>query len=76
MAGFYSGKDGELYIGGSSTKAGQIQSWNFQMSMAVLESSSLGDTDRIITDGLRSYSGSCRAFYYTTAAGGTSNVKD
>lgn len=76
MAGFYSGKDGELYIGGSSTKAGEIQSWNFQMSMAVLESSSLGDTDRIITDGMRSYSGSCRAFYYTTAAGGTSNVKD
>lgn len=76
MAGFYSGKDGELYIGDSATPAGQIMSWNYSMSMAVMESSSLGDTDRVISPGLRSYSGSCKAFYYTTQAGGTSNVKE
>ena len=46
------------------------------MSMAVLETTSLGDTDRLIKEGLRSYSGSCSAAYYTTSAGGTSNVKD
>jgi len=45
------------------------------MSMAVLETTSLGDTDRLITDGLRSYSGSATASYYTAQAGGTSNVK-
>ena len=44
------------------------------MTMAVIETTSLGDTDRLITDGLRSYNGSCSAAYYTAAAGGTSNV--
>ena len=34
----------------------------------------MGDTDRTITDGIRSYSGSARLFYYTTSGG--SNVKD
>ncbi len=76
MSKFYSGKDGELFIGSSATAAGQIQSWSFSQSMSVLEATSLGDTDRILKDGLRSYSGSCRAYYYTQAAGGTSNVKD
>ena len=46
------------------------------MNMAVIETSSLGDTDRLITDGMRSYNGTCSAAYYTSAAGGTSNVKD
>ena len=76
MANFYTGKDGELYIGTSATAAGQIKSWSYSMNMAVIETSSLGDTDRLITDGMRSYNGSCSAAYYTSAAGGTSNVKD
>ena len=76
MANFYAGKDGELFIGSSASAAGQIKSWNYSMSMAVLETTSLGDTDRLIKEGLRSYSGSCNAAYYTTSAGGTSNVKD
>lgn len=77
MANFYTGKDGELFIGASSTTAiAQIKSWNYSMSMAVLETTSLGDTDRLITDGIRSYSGGATAAYYTTEAGGTSNVKD
>ena len=75
MANFYTGKDGELFIGTSSSAVGQIKSWNYSMSMAVLETTSLGDTDRLITDGLRSYSGSATASYYTAQAGGTSNVK-
>tara|TARA_B100000965_G_C19593634_1_gene759090 strand:- start:3022 stop:3492 length:471 start_codon:yes stop_codon:yes gene_type:complete len=76
VANFYTGKDGELFIGASSNAVGQIKSWNYSMSMAVIETTSLGDTDRLITDGLRSYSGSCTAAYYTASAGGTSNVKD
>tara|TARA_R100000152_G_C6761777_1_gene185957 strand:- start:140 stop:610 length:471 start_codon:yes stop_codon:yes gene_type:complete len=76
VANFYTGKDGELYIGSSTTAAGQIKSWSYSMTMAVIETTSLGDTDRLITDGLRSYSGSATAAYYTAAAGGTSNVKD
>ena len=74
--GFYSGRDGELYIGMSTTKAAKVQSWSFSSSMAVLETTSLGDTDRTLKAGVRSYSGSCRLFYYVSAAGGESNLND
>ena len=60
---FYSGKDGELYIG--TAKAAKIQSWSFSSSMAVLETTSMADTDRTLAAGVRSYSGSARLFYYT-----------
>ena len=72
--GFYSGRDGELYIAGSATKAAKVQSWSFSSSMAVLETTSLGDTDRTLKAGVRSYSGSCRLFYYVSVAGGDSNL--
>lgn len=74
MAGFYSGRDGALYIGDSTTKAAKVQNWTFSSNQAVLETTSMGDTDRTIVDGVRSYSGSARLFYYTTS--GSSNVKD
>ena len=74
--GFYSGRDGELYIAGSDTKAATVQSWSFSSSMAVLETTSLGDTDRTLKAGVRSYSGSCRLFYYVAspASGANSNL--
>ena len=74
--GFYSGRDGELYIAGSGTKAAKVQSWSFSSSMAVLETTSLGDTDRTLKAGVRSYSGSCRLFYYveSPASGADSNL--
>ena len=74
MAGFYSGRDGALYIGTSTAKAAKVQNWSFSSSQAVLETTAMGDTDRTIVDGIRSYSGSARLFYYTTSGG--SNVKD
>ena len=77
--GFYSGRDGELYItesGGTEQKAAKVQSWSFSSSMAVLETTSLGDTDRTLKAGVRSYSGSCRLFYYVAspASGADSNL--
>ena len=77
--GFYSGRDGELYVGASTAtlaKAAKVQSWSFSSSMAVLETTSLGDTDRTLKAGVRSYSGSCRLFYYveSPAASATSNL--
>ena len=74
--GFYSGRDGELYIGGSENKAAKVQSWSFSSSMAVLETTSMGDTDRTLKAGVRSYSGSCRLFYYVAepAASAESNL--
>ena len=74
--GFYSGRDGALYIGGSNDKAAKVQSWSFSSSMAVLETTSMGDTDRTLKAGVRSYSGSCRLFYYveSPASGANSNL--
>tara|TARA_R100000988_G_C3914669_1_gene123763 strand:+ start:18 stop:494 length:477 start_codon:yes stop_codon:yes gene_type:complete len=79
--GFYSGRDGELHIGSTilnATKAAKVQSWSFSSSMAVLETTSLGDTDRTLKAGVRSYSGSCRLFYYVAApaSGANSNLHD
>ena len=83
MAGYYSGKDGKLLLSktdttGSATFSeetiGQVQSWSFSQSMSVLEATAMGDTDRVIRAGVRSYSGSCRAFYYTTSSTTAPNV--
>jgi len=69
---FYSGKDGQLLIDG--TKAAKVQSWSFSSSQAVLETTSLEDTDRTIVQGVRSYSGSARLFYYQASAGSGGDV--
>ena len=73
MAGFYTGRDGALYIGTETNKAAKVQNWSFSVNQTVIETTSMADTDRTITDGIRSYSGSARLFYYTTSGG--SNVK-
>ena len=83
MSGYFSGKDGKLLLSktdatGSATfteeTIGQVQSWSFSQSMSVLEATAMGDTDRVIKAGVRSYSGSCRAFYYTSTNTGAPNV--
>ena len=68
MAGFYSGKEGELLIQG--TKVAKGRSWSFSMNQAVLETVSLEDTDRTIIHGTRSYTGSASVYYYQETAGG------
>ena len=68
MAGFYSGKEGELFIDG--TKVAKVRSWSFNMNQAVLETVSLEDTDRTIIHGTRSYTGSASVYYYQDVAGG------
>jgi hypothetical protein len=68
MAGFYSGKEGELLIGG--TKVAKVRSWSFTFNQAVLETVSLEDTDRTIIHGTRSYTGSASVYYYQDTAGG------
>ena len=61
---FYSGLDGQLYLNGS--KIGKVQNWSLNASQAVLETTSLEDTDRTLINGVRSMSGSCRVFYHST----------
>ena len=72
MAKYFSGKDGKLYVGG--TNVAQLQNWSFSQSMSILEITAMGDTDRTIKPGVRSYSGSARAYYYTDAAADAPNV--
>ena len=74
VVAFYSGKDGQLFIDGD--KAAKVQSWSFSSSQAVLETTSLEDTDRTIVQGVRSYSGSARLFYYQASAGAGGDVTD
>ena len=68
MAGFYSGKEGELLIDGS--KVAKVRSFSFSFNQAVLETVSLEDTDRTIIRGTRSYTGSASVYYYQDVAGG------
>ena len=72
--GFYSGSDGQLWI--DNTKAAKVQSWAFSSSQAVLETTSLEQTDRTVIPGVRSYSGSARLFYYQASAGSGGDVTD
>ena len=83
MSGYYSGKDGKLLLSKTDTTGsavfaeetiGQVQSWSFSQTMSVLEATAMGDTDRVLKSGVRSYSGSCRAFYYTPSSTGAPNV--
>jgi len=67
--GFYSGKDGELYLDGSSSAAAKVESWSFSATQATLETTSLGDTDRTLIAGMRSASGNCSIAYYSDASG-------
>ena len=66
MAKYFSGKDGKLLVGGANVA--QLQNWSFSQSMSVLEITAMGDTDRTLKPGVRSYSGSARAYYYTPGA--------
>ena len=60
---FYSGLDGQLSL--DSTIIGKVQNWSLNASQAVLETTSMGDTDRTLINGVRSMSGSCRLFYHS-----------
>ncbi len=72
MAKYFSGKDGALLV--NNVEVGQLQSWSFSQSMSVLEITAMGDTDRTLKPGVRSYSGSARAYYYTPGATTSPNV--
>jgi len=74
VAKYFSGKDGKLLVGGANVA--QLQNWSFSQSMSVLEITAMGDTDRTLKPGVRSYSGSARAYYYTASAAGAPNVTD
>lgn len=51
----------------------KVKRWTFTSSTATLDVTSLGDTDRVFREGLRSASGNAEIFYYTE---GASNVTE
>lgn len=67
MASFYSGQDGQLFI--NDAQAAKVSNWSFSATQAVLDTVSLGDTDRTLIAGLRTASGSCTLYYYQEQLG-------
>jgi len=61
------GKDGVVKIG--SNTIGEIRSYSIEQSMDVIEDSTMGDTDRTYTSGLKSFSGSMDVFFDDTDTG-------
>lgn len=61
------GKDGVVKIG--SNTIGEIRTYTLEQSMDVIEDSSMGDTDRSFTSGLKTFSGSADVFFDDTDTG-------
>jgi len=64
---FFTGSSGQLLIDG--VVAAKVARWSYSGSMATLETTTLGDTDRTIAAGIRSHAGSATLFYYEDANG-------
>ena len=77
MSRFYSGQDGKLIV--NDVTIAKVRSWSFTANQAVLETSSLADTDRTLIPGIRSVTGSCSIYYYRVqndASDSTTDVGD
>jgi len=64
---FYSGTDGRLLIDGQ--EGARVRSWSYSATQSTLDATSLADTDRVVTEGIRSHSGSCALWYYADDSG-------
>lgn len=68
---FYTGTQGQLFIGDSTTAAAKVRSWSFNSSLGLLDTTTLGDTDATSVPGIRTNTGSCSIFYYAPVDGAT-----
>ena len=57
-----SGQHGSLLLDG--TEVAKVRDWSINLQHQPLDTTTLGDTDRVKTHGLRSYSGSGTLLYY------------
>ena len=64
---FFSGISGQLYI--NDSKAARVTSWSLSANSGLLDTTTLGDTDRTSIYGTRSTTGSCTLYYYQEEAG-------
>ena len=69
---FFSGTDGRLLIDGN--EAARVRSWSYSASQSTLDTTSLADTDRTVTEGIRSHSGSCALWYYADPGGNNAST--
>ena len=67
MAKAYTGRDGQLLLGG--TNLVKVTSWSIQAEVELLETTSLGDSQRSFTPGVQSFSGSASLIYYKAENG-------
>lgn len=64
---YFSGTSGQLYI--NDSKAAQVVSWSISSSAGLLDTTTLGDTDRTTIYGTRSTTGTCTLYYYQPTPG-------
>ena len=62
MAKIYTGRDGSLLFAG--TTQAKVTSWSFQADLEVLETTTLGESQRSYTPGIQGFSGSATLLYY------------
>lgn len=66
MGNYLTGIDGALYADG--VKVGRVKGWEFNGSVAQLETTNLGDTAKTYVNGIQEYSGSCTVYLHEESA--------
>lgn len=64
---YFSGVNGYMKINGA--KAAKVAGWELSSSLGILDATTLEDTDKVGTPGVRSTTGSCTLFYYQEVSG-------
>lgn len=67
MAKAYSGRDGQLLIDGTTQI--KVTNWSIQADAEMLETTTLGDSQRSYTPGVQGFTGSATLLYYKDDAG-------
>jgi hypothetical protein len=67
MAKIYTGRDGQLLIDG--TEQLKVTNWSMTGSLEMLETTTLGDSQRTYTPGVQEFNGSASLLYYNDGAG-------
>lgn len=70
MAKVYTGRDGQMLLGGSTVV--KVTNWSLQADLETLETTTLGDSVRSYTPGIQSFSGSATVLYYKDDSGSIS----
>lgn len=67
MAQVFTGRDGRLLV--DNTEQAKVTNWSLTGSLEVLETTTLGDSQRSYTPGVQEFSGTATLLYYVDNAG-------